>query len=480
MVGKNTTHTGRFATIIKAFETAVSIAKSIPGANAKVVTPELEAQCKEAVRKLPADAFIIGIDQVKSGLKLLEVANLTKLALSGYDIHPLESFEYNFNALLAKAASRKANVALNSHGFSNQTIKLMQKVYALPYSITYPGNISKNNLSVDDVSLCFNKLEDINLGQVFTVKSKNGKVVNHFIRIDSKVLENDISIGKALIDIGCNVDDVKERLIATEETEADLLGDEVLNNAICESGDDSENQDNIRNENGKRLRNNEESSETQAKRLRLGESEIILRRNDNGILFKYTDQLIKRLRTKRHAKRNVSIPIAMPIFNPNIVPKTPLAQLLDTENDLNGVENPLRENAKQKLNGNRLDFIEDSPTSSSNDGDHLVSPNADSNNNVVADTSPELEEVDDSTQFAEFANRILAENENRVKVSDSRKHAKNHTSDTISSLAKKKTTQSKSQVSNNRAVKGIDVTSATQGDQPQVKSKPVTRSSKKL
>jgi hypothetical protein len=82
MVDKSATHTGRIATISKAIETAIKVCKTLDCAAAKNVTVEIEQKCKEAVNNLSADAFVIDLENVKNALKLVEIANMTKLALS--------------------------------------------------------------------------------------------------------------------------------------------------------------------------------------------------------------------------------------------------------------------------------------------------------------------------------------------------------------------------------------------------------------
>jgi hypothetical protein len=406
-------------------------------------------------------------------------------------MQPLESFDSNFTAILANASKKKTNICTNSHAFTNHTLKLMQKVYALPYSIVYPANMSKNNLSVDDVSQCFNQLEDIKLGQYFTVKANNGKVVNHFIRIDSQSLDNDLSIGQALMDIGCNVNDVKETLLETEEIEAELLGPEILNQAICENTNNDELNETIRNENGKRQRSNDVmSSEIPNKRRRLGENDIIFRRKDNGLVYKYTDQLIKRLRKKRQIK--IASPIRE-IFNPLNVAKTPLAIILDNEEQVQ----PRNESSPKTFQGNKLMFVDKSPSSQSEESTDENEPNVENNNQVVDET--DNEDTDSGTQFDEFAKRFsgnsksqprLATNASQEinsnnqapkkrgrKAAQSNSFQPNHTKATKASSAKEKKKASKTQSTAGKTNEANASKAATQGDEPQ--SKPVKRRTKK-
>jgi hypothetical protein len=68
--------------------------------------------------------------------------------------------------------------------------------------MTNPKLLGNNNLERELVNQCFTQLQSLRLGRLYQIKALNGVVFDHFVRISSTAVKEDLSIAQSIIDLG--------------------------------------------------------------------------------------------------------------------------------------------------------------------------------------------------------------------------------------------------------------------------------------
>lgn len=187
------------------------------------LTMEFSRESQRLADNIGEDAFVIEADIVQRAKKLVEYFILHKLILSSYSIDPNGSFDDAFEKI-CEARPRETSITAQFCLIPNKVLRFMQRSFEIPFTKFNASRLSKNNLYAHEAREVFNRLQNLELGQMIVEKNeKNNQNCTYFQRISRQLLKERPDLGQVLLDMGLNLSSVFKLLEETEAKEKNLI-----------------------------------------------------------------------------------------------------------------------------------------------------------------------------------------------------------------------------------------------------------------
>lgn len=205
--------------IIKALDVATAILSDLTDSNEDEITERFTREANLAAMNITAHYFVVDLDTLKRGLSLIGYFNLNKLILSSYNLEPTMTMADVFEKIIGSKKKLSITIGTRFLSINKAVFGFMQTVFKTKCSVFTAGNLSKNNTTKTIADEVFGHLEHNHLGRQIEIEADNHLSVNCFIRISSIELENSPEAAAAIVDMGLDLNTVKQLIVDTEAHE---------------------------------------------------------------------------------------------------------------------------------------------------------------------------------------------------------------------------------------------------------------------
>jgi hypothetical protein len=228
MFGKMSFLLMRFCMFLHILHFVVEKLANSPDSATQDYTPQFYNTCKQVVRNLRSNDFVIKLETVILAKHLNEYYNKNKLILANYDFDANDSIDTVFQKLSHKSLNRPSLSTRFAH-LEKPIIERLNDLMMHPLTVIKAFDIAKKNRPVAPVIQAMDILAENGLGEVKSVKAGNKQLVKYFHKIRYEEFRSKPELTNTLLSMNIDVTKCEEIMLSTEANEAELIDENSIN-----------------------------------------------------------------------------------------------------------------------------------------------------------------------------------------------------------------------------------------------------------
>jgi hypothetical protein len=228
MFGKMSFLLMRFCMFLHILHLVVEKLADGPDAGTQDYTPQFYNTCKQIVRNIRPNDFVIKLETVILAKHLNEYYNKNKLILANYDFDSNDSID----AVFQKLSHKSLNTPSLSTRFARLEKPVIDRLNDLmmhPRTVIKAFDVAKKNNPVAPVIQAMDILAENGLGEVKSVKARNKQLVKFFHKIRYDEFRSRPELTNTLLSMNIDVAKCEQIMLDTETKEAELINESSTN-----------------------------------------------------------------------------------------------------------------------------------------------------------------------------------------------------------------------------------------------------------